>query len=72
MFVKFQPLLPQLFRPIDVARLSGLVSATQQYDQLLAMLAVINPQPRSHTNSQLEDSGADTFVISEVSGTHSR
>jgi hypothetical protein len=71
MFVKFQPLLPQLFRPGDVARLRGLVPATQQDDKLSALFAAINPQPRSHINSQLENPSANALVISEVSGTHS-
>jgi hypothetical protein len=47
MFVKFQPLLPLLLRPVDVARLSGLVPATQQDDKLFAVFAAINPQSRS-------------------------
>ena len=71
MFVKLQPLLPQSLRSVDVARLSSLIPATQQDDKLVAMFAVINPQPRSHIKPQLKDPGANGFVISEVSGTHS-
>jgi hypothetical protein len=60
----------ELFGPLDIALLSRLVAARQQYDQRVALLLQIDSIAGSVSDAQLRDTLADRLDVAEIAERH--
>ena len=60
--------LPGLLRSRHVCRLGGLVATEQQKHELRAVLAEVDPIPRSEHDPCFPDAAAHALVVTEIPG----